>query len=149
MLDRIKCFPNLDDGATKIIMKAIDISNEYGSDKLNTLHLGLAMISDDWIGSKFYSDTGIDTRQLKSRLIDCIKNNIKYDEDLSFEITGIDDGNGNYIEFNGVSNEMKKLIFVLFNIAALKGMALDKWDLYVIAINLEGTGFYRVLSEYK
>lgn len=108
-------------------MKAIDISNEYGSDKLNTLHLGLAMISDDWIGSKFYSDTGIDTRQLKSRLIDCIKNNIKYNEDLSFEITGIDDGNGNYIEFNGVSNEMKKLIFVLFNIAALKGMALDKW----------------------
>lgn len=107
------------------------------------------MISDDWIGSKFYSDTGIDTRQLKSRLIDCIKNNIKYDEDLSFEITGIDDGNGNYIEFNGVSNEMKKLIFVLFNIAALKGMALDKCDLYAIAINLEGTGFYRVLLEYK
>lgn len=58
----LNAFQDLDDGATKIIIKAIDISNEYGSDKLNTLHLGLAMISDDWIGSKFYSDTGIDTR---------------------------------------------------------------------------------------
>lgn len=131
MLDRIKCFPNLDDGATKIIIKAIDISNEYGSDKLNTLHLGLAMISDDWIGSKFYSDTGIDTRQLKSRLIDCIKNNIKYDEDLSFEIIGIDDGNGNYIEFNGVSNEMKKVNICAIQYSSFKGYGIRQVGVYM------------------
>lgn len=146
-MGKMKYFPNLDEEAARIMLKAIEICEKYKNKCFNTYHLGMAILLNKDLTKKFYDDTKIDPEDIMIELLNRIENDMVYkdENDGDVQIIGIQDNNGNYMEISNVAPDMQRVILKIFKIGELKGQLLDKWDLYRIAMTLKNTGFYQLM----
>jgi ATP-dependent Clp protease ATP-binding subunit ClpC len=146
-MGKLKYFPNLNEEATGIMLKAIEICEKYKNKCFNTYHLGMAILSNKDLTKKFYDDTKIDPEDIMIELLNRIENDMVYkdENDGDVQIIGIQDNNGNYMEISNVAPDMQRVILKIFKLGELKGQLLDKWDLYGIAMTLKNTGFYQLM----